>query len=463
VAEYSIRLASNLVLTRLLFPEAFGVMALVNSLMVGLAMFSDIGLATSVVQSPRGDDPRFLRTAWTLQVLRGVLLWLVAVALAGPMADFYGQAVLRELIPVTGLTALISGFNSIALIRMQRHLELGRLAAIELTAQALSVALTVAWAFAVPSVWALVGGAVVGSLLKLILSHVLARGERSHFAWEAKSTRDILEFGKWIFLSTILAFLAGQADRLLLGKLFSVATLGVYGIALVLASLPIQVVFSVGNYVLLPGFSRQAEDPTALSSSYRSLQLPVLILGGLPVAGLVACGPELIEVLYDPRYAEAGWMLQLLAVGVWLQMPQALSVNVLLAVGAPRWLAIGNAMKLVGMLLLAPGGYELFGVPGAIGGLAAAEAFRWATFAFAVGQHGLPAWRADLGCTALVALVALAAYLAGESLRPSGVSAVTRLCAGVAVLLAVWIPASALLLRDQLPELWTRVRGAWAR
>jgi O-antigen/teichoic acid export membrane protein len=457
-AEYSIRLGSNLILTRLLFPEAFGVMALVNSLMMGLAMFSDIGLTSSVVQSPLGDQPRFLHTAWTLQVLRGVLLFGVAVALAGPMATFYGHDELRRFIPVAGLTALISGFNSVSLIQMQRHLELGRLASIELITQALSVGVTIAWAFEMRSVWALVGGAVVGSLLKLGLSHALAGGRVSRFTWEPRAARHILEFGKWIFLSTMLAFLASQADRLLFGKVFSVAMLGVYGIGSMLASLPIQLLFSVGSFVIMPAFSRQAETPDALEKSYRTLQLPVLLAGGLPAAGLIACGPELIDLLYDPRYTDAGWMLQLLAVGVWFQVPQTLSANALLAVGKPGWMAIGNALKLLGMITLVPGGYALFGIPGAILGLTASETFRWSCFAFAAGRYRLFSWGADLSTSVLVLVAALSGWLATQWLQAHGVAVLPRLLAGTAVVLGVWIPASLLLLRDRLPGLWARAR-----
>ena len=71
-----LRLGSNLILTRLLFPEAFGLMALVQVFMGGLQMFSDLGIQASIIQNSRGDDPDFLNTAWTIQVIRGTCLWL---------------------------------------------------------------------------------------------------------------------------------------------------------------------------------------------------------------------------------------------------------------------------------------------------------------------------------------------------------------------------------------------------
>ena len=104
VASQGIRFGSNLILTRLLFPEAFGMMALVTVAMVGLGNFSDIGTGPAIAYNRRGDDPDFLDTAWTLHVIRGVLLWLATCALAWPFARFYGEPMLAQLLPVAGLS-----------------------------------------------------------------------------------------------------------------------------------------------------------------------------------------------------------------------------------------------------------------------------------------------------------------------------------------------------------------------
>ena len=68
----ALRFGSNLILTRLLFPDLFGLMSLVNVIIMGLGLFSDIGVGTSIIRSKRGNDPDFLNSAWTMQVIRGV-------------------------------------------------------------------------------------------------------------------------------------------------------------------------------------------------------------------------------------------------------------------------------------------------------------------------------------------------------------------------------------------------------
>jgi O-antigen/teichoic acid export membrane protein len=109
-----IRLARSLILTRLLFPEAFGVMSLVWVVMFGLGMLSDLGVGPAIIRDKRGEDPDFLNTAWTLQVIRGVVLLGIACLIAYPMATFYNEPDLAQLIPAAGLFALIAGFNSTA-------------------------------------------------------------------------------------------------------------------------------------------------------------------------------------------------------------------------------------------------------------------------------------------------------------------------------------------------------------
>ena len=108
-ASQAFRLLSNLVLARLLAPEHFGLIAIVTVFMIALAMFSDVGIGPNIIQSERGEDEDFLNTAWTVQIIRGFLLWFACLVLAWPMSIFYKQPDLALLIPVSGLVAIISG------------------------------------------------------------------------------------------------------------------------------------------------------------------------------------------------------------------------------------------------------------------------------------------------------------------------------------------------------------------
>ena len=193
----ALRLGSNLILTRLLYPEAFGVMALVSVALVGLAMFSDMGTGPAIARSPRGDDPAFLDTAYSLHAMRGAGLWLATCALAWPMAWFYRAPELLLLVPAAGLTLLISGFNPTRIDTANRHLLLGRLTPLDLASQAIGILAMVGLAFALRSVWALVAGAIIGSTAKLALTSAFLPCRRNRLRRAPAGPREPEGFVLW--------------------------------------------------------------------------------------------------------------------------------------------------------------------------------------------------------------------------------------------------------------------------
>ncbi len=320
-----LRLGSNLLLARLLFPEAFGLMALVTVLLVGLSMFSDIGLTPAIQRSKRGDDPAFLNTAWTAQVLRGVFLCLVAAALAWPMAQFYGEPILFELILVAALSPLILGLASIRVEYALRHMMVGRTAAMELSVQTVGISVMLALAWATGSVWALVIGNLATSVTRVLYSWLLLPGPPGRPGFDRAAASELFGYGKWVFLSTIAGFFLLQSDKLILGRFLTMADLGIYNIAFFLASFPLILGRSMTGALFMPVYR---ETPPGLSpESDRRLRR---IRAGLTVMLIALClplvlaGHWLVELLYDPRYAAAGPLLILLALA---QMPQLIGVT----------------------------------------------------------------------------------------------------------------------------------------
>ncbi|MCI0659212.1 MAG: oligosaccharide flippase family protein, partial [Acidobacteria bacterium] len=237
-ASQVLRFASNLVLSRLLFPELFGLMALVFVFITGLQLFSDIGIGPSIIRNKRGDDPVFLDTAWSMQAVRGVVLWIGCFVAAVPASRFYEEPRLLWLIPLVGFTTVLSGLNSTAIFTLNRHLAVRQLALYELSAQAVSIGVMLTWAWFDRSIFALVAGSFVSSVFQLVRSWQLNPGPRHRFTWDREAIKEVASFGKWVFLSTAMTFLAGQTDRLIFARLLSIEWLGVYGIAVNLADIP---------------------------------------------------------------------------------------------------------------------------------------------------------------------------------------------------------------------------------
>ena len=191
-----LRLASNLILTRLLAPEAFGLMALVSMVLIGLTLFSDMGIGPSISQHPRGDDPDFLNTAWTIQILRGFLLWLAATALALPAAWFYGAPQLAVVLPVAAVSLAIGGFVPTRVESANRHLMLERVMLLDLAVQAAVLAVMVLLAWWTGSVWSLVIGGVLTPVVRIPVMLRYLPGIPNRLQMERAAALDLIHFGK---------------------------------------------------------------------------------------------------------------------------------------------------------------------------------------------------------------------------------------------------------------------------
>jgi len=329
-----LRLGGNLILTRLLFPEAFGLMALVQTFMIGLEMFSDVGIVPCIIQNKRGDDPAFLNTAWTIQGIRGLVLWLCACLIAWPAAQFFREPMLVQLLPVVGITSFIAGLNSTKMPTANRKLQLGRLTAVEIGSYALGLVVMIILAWVYKSVWALVAGGIISALTKLLLSHTVLEGAPNRFHWDQEAFRELNRFGRWIFISTVMGFLASQGDRLVFARLLDVRFLGIYTVALSLSMVVQQVVQNLSSKVLFASYSELIRDrPERLYYVLRKNRIILAAVGVVVSLFFVLFGEMLINLLYDNRYVEAGWMLQVLAVGMIVRPLTLTYGDVLLARG----------------------------------------------------------------------------------------------------------------------------------
>ena len=365
--SHVLRFVSTLILSRLLFPEAFGLAALVGIFNTGLVMLSDVGLLQSVLQDERGDDRRFLDTVWTLQVIRGVTLWWLASLLAWPMAAIYGEPALQLMIPVGATSVLLLGFASTSLMTLRRRLNVIRLVRIELAGQTVGLAAVVAWALVSPSAWAIVAGGLAGALYRLVASHLIDVGYRNWFAWDHEARRRITDLGKWVYGSSSLTFVGRQSDRLLLGHYMGMATLGIYSIAVTLGEALGAAVERITRGVLLPLLSRvHRDEPEKLGEVYYKARLRLDLLGLVPLGVLAAMAQTVVEVLYDPRYIEAGWMLQALCLRVAMNMVLTPVEVCLFSIGRVRYSLYRNVGRCVWILIGVPIVWPAWGLVGVV-------------------------------------------------------------------------------------------------
>ncbi len=361
-------------------PEVFGLIAMASIMIVGLAMFSDIGLKPNVVQNVRGNEPSFLNTVWAIQIFQGVAIWLGALGIAlliwlansfglASSGTVYADARLPCVIAILSITALMGGFHSTNFYTASRHLAIARITQVEITAQIAGLLLMIVWVSFDRSIWALVAGTVCSGIVSLALGYAWLPGQINHWEWDRSVVREIVQFGKWIFISSILGFLVSNADRLLLGAIIDSTMLGVYVIAFLLFSSVEQALTRITDGVALPTFCEIArERPAELKRSYYRIHAVIASFAYFCSGALVISGQTLIGLLYDGRYEQAGWMLEALAVAL-LAAPFQIAIQCFVALGIPRILSQILAICLLTLFVVVPTGFQFFGLAGAVWGI----------------------------------------------------------------------------------------------
>jgi O-antigen/teichoic acid export membrane protein len=389
-------------LTRLLVPEYFGLMALLNTILTGLTMFSDIGVGASVTRDARGEEVEFLNTAWTIQVARGFLLWAICFALGRPAAVFYHEPRLGLMLPILGFTIVLNSITSIKLFVLIRHLAVREYALFEIMTQAVQLSVIAIWATIHSSLWALIGGALVSSLVRAAASHLLLPGHRDRLGWEKHSAKSIIEFGKWVFVAGAVFFLASQSDRLIFGRLVSLNTLALYGVAFTIADIPRQIILAFTSKVAFPFIAKfsnlsRSEFRTA-TLKYRRV---VLVLSALAVAVVVNSADLLFVRVYDRRYWPAAWIIPVLALGLWHTVLYTTSSQSLVALGKSAYNAVGYSLSTALLYIAVPLVFHKYGLPYAVAVVAFSDIPMYFVNLYGLWKEQIPVVIQDLWATAL--------------------------------------------------------------
>ncbi len=413
VATQGLRTLATLFLARyFLSPETFGVVGLATVFIAGLTMFSELGIVVNIVQHPRGDDPEFLNTAFALQAARGVVIWAAAAAAAYPLALFYKQPELFLLLVAAASGEAIRGLTSTAAWTLKRHVRLRNIALLGIAAEAVAFVAAILWAVSSPSAWVLVGRALASAVVFAVGSHFIT-AQRMSFRWDRSAANSILRFGGWISISTAAYFLAGQGERLILGKFVTPIELGCFSLALVIATVPAAGIGQLVNQIFLPMISNSVRSSSADTlRDFVGARRVFFVIGLVAAVGFLALAQPFVALVLSPDYRMAGWMLQLLGLRVAMDLFAAPASSLILAHGQSRYTAAGNVTRLLFMLSGIWIAFTYFGIKAAVVSLIIAQALSY--FPLIVGLRRLvpQAGRAELGWyTGFLALLGLAALV----------------------------------------------------
>ncbi|CAN7570379.1 oligosaccharide flippase family protein [Pseudomonas sp. LjRoot277] len=382
VTSQAFRLGGNLIMARLLMPEMFGIMMIAITVSLVLHMLSDVGLRQNIIQSPRGDDPVFLNTIWTVQIVRGFILFASTLLLAAlawyaqtlnlwSTNSTYAAPELPLVLAVTGFSAIIVGFQSTKIDLAVRTFQQKKVVLTEFASQVVGLLVMLGIGYFTRSIWSLVIAGLVQSMVNTLLGHFWFEGPSNRLQWERTALDELVGFGRWILLSSAVGVLAIYGDRVWFGGSMTASELGVYSIAVLILGAVQLALQKVVGAVALPAFSEasRTNDTVRLHALYYRLKL-MLDLACLFLCGLFWTGsPLLISILYDERYAQAGNMMAILSLS-FFTMRYMLANQVWIALGLTKYQAMDNIIRVVSLWVLLPLLLAIGGVKYAIWGAA---------------------------------------------------------------------------------------------
>ncbi len=446
------------ILYRLLLPADFGTLAMATVLIAAMGLFQNMGLGAALIQR-REDVELAASTAFFIYPLLGLSLAILGWLLAGPMAEFFNDPVLKPAVRLMAAVFIPTSFGRVFFMMMDRRFEYLRKMWAELASSAAYGVVALVLAFRGYGVWSLIWGYVAQELVLAVLCTMLC-SFRPRLVFDRRIAGELLAYGKHLFSAGMINFLINQGDRALVSKMFGRGPLGYYAESYKWGSQPIFQAGVILSRVTFPAYSKLQDKPAELKDAFMRTYFLYSWLALPFFAGVWMLAPELARVIFGQRW-DAEVMVPLLRVVALygtvraVQMPTGALFQ---AVGKPQYLSWINIARLV---ILATVIYPMARTWGLLG-------TAWAvTGSFLLLQPAIYHLTGlILNCSvfrillhlraALLASVVMGAALWGMGLVleiGDGWSLVARVLAGTAVYFAVLLavsPASRSQLRDVL-------------
>lgn len=321
VEKYSgmaMSLVVAMILSRLLCPEDYGVVAVVQIFLGFLNMLSSMGIAAAIVQRRdlTADD---LSNIFTFSIFVALFLSLVMFAGSWPLAAFYGNP---QILPVCQLLSLVVFFSAINMVPhalMTKHLRFREMAMRTLVVQSLTGVLSIAAALSGWGVYALLVGSILGSLFTfLIFRHYYPVKISRHFSMQP--LRKIMSFSVYQFAFDFFNYFSGNLDKLIIGKLMPLSALAYYEKSYRLMQMPLQNVSSVVGPVIQPIMASFQDDKMDMACKYNRI-IKLLATVSFPLAIILYfTAGELILLLFGTQWEEAVTPFKVFALSLPLQM-----------------------------------------------------------------------------------------------------------------------------------------------
>lgn len=365
ILSFILQLLSIMVLARLLTPVDFGLVTMVTTFSLLLLNFGANGLTEVIIQ--REDiNHTIVSTLFWINIIASFTLTLIFMIAAPFIAWFYHEPLLKLITIGIALTIIANGLSTIHTAILQRNMQFYESSIISIASKIISVLLAIFLAWLGFGYWALVAGAVIGSLTSAFGVWILCRW-RPSFSTSAAGITSMIKFALNTYGNFFLNYCTRNLDNLLVGWRYGSLALGFYKKAYDMFGLPVgQITVPLTN-VALAALSRLSHDPEKYRRHY-SDALSMLAFIGMPISAILTLtGKDVILFILGPQWGRAGEIFIFFGIGIAPMMLYYTTGWLHLSLGrADRWFRWGIIELIVTSL------FFVIGLPFGIVGMAIA-------------------------------------------------------------------------------------------
>lgn len=415
IVEQVTRFVRNMILTRLLAPELFGVMAIVLAVNTFFESVTDLGIDVAVIQNARSERQTYLNATWFLSFARALALYLLVFVAAPWGARFYGQPSLVMLTRVTFLSVLFRGAMSPGAYLARKKMDFKRLMFINQGAGICATVTVIVLALFIKSVWALAIGVTLEAGARCVFSFIFCPFW-PRATMDKQSMRELYSFSRRMFGVPIMTFLFMRADVFVIGKVLPPLELGIYTMAAVLGQMAFSFFGNLISQVIDPAFAEIQTDHPRVRHLLLKTTSAIAVLALPAIAYITFYGGEILRVVYGSAYARAAVPFAVLFVVAMLRVLTVPLMGLYFMLGRPELNRVFTMVRTALMIVLIYPAVKSYGITGAaVTGLFAMtvsyalQVFRLRDIiGLDLGQYNRSLWTALPVCLA-VALVWMAA------------------------------------------------------
>lgn len=364
-------LVNTIILARLLAPEDFGLVAMAALVLGFLNMFSEVGTGLHLLRQPQATREH-CDTAWTIGVLRGLVVGVVLAALAPLGAVYFNEHRVVPIILVLAINTVLVGTYNIGLVLIRKELDFFKDFLFFTVSRAFMLIVTVALALWLRSYWAIVLGSLIGTIFDINLSYRI-HPYRPRFS--LTKAKEYIDFAMTTIPFFIAAYLTMRIDAFVVGRLAPAATLGVYNLSAELATMLTSDLVNQLGRALQPSYAKLLHDRDKLVEGYVN---SVSALATISIAfgfGLFAVSHDFVTVVLGRKWLASIPLLEWLAIGgSFRAIGNSLGGGILMLSGYERAATVLKWISLVVYTAASVTGMLLGGVHGVAVGIVAASA-----------------------------------------------------------------------------------------